>query len=65
MLLDTIIQLAKKNGWKQQIGGMVGFSGNAGTNFFKNGTILSVSIIEEGNPTYPDDDELKDMFGEI
>jgi hypothetical protein len=65
MLLDKIIQLAKKNGWKQQIGGMVGFSDNVGTNFIKKGTLLSVSIIDEGNPTYPDDDELKDIFGEI
>ena len=65
MLLDKIIRLAKKSGWKQQTGGMVGFSGGVGTNFFKKGTLLSVSIIEEGNPTYPDDDELKDMFGEI
>jgi hypothetical protein len=65
MLLDKIIRLAKKNGWKQQIGGMVGSSGCVGTNFFKKGTLLSVSIIEERNPTYPGDDELKDMFGEI
>jgi hypothetical protein len=65
MLLDKIIQLAKKNGWKQQISGMVGFSGSVGTNFFKKGILLSVSIIEEGNPTYPGEDELKDLFGEI
>jgi hypothetical protein len=65
MLLDKIIRIAKKNGWKQQIGGMVGLSGNVGTNFFKKETLLSVSITEKGNPTYPDDDELKVMFGEI
>ena len=65
MILDKIIRLAKKNGWKQQIGGVVGFSGNVGTNFIKKGTLLRVSITEKGNPTYPDDDERKDMFGEI
>jgi hypothetical protein len=40
MILDKIIRLAKKNGWKQQIGGVVGFSGNVGTNFIKKETQL-------------------------
>ena len=65
MLLDKIILLAKQHGWKQQICRIVGISGSAGTNFFKNGKVLSVSMVEEGHITYPDDDELKEMFGEL
>ena len=63
MLFDKIILLAKHHGWKQQICGITGISGSIGTNFFKNGKILSLSMVEEGQITYPDCDELKEMFG--
>ena len=54
MFLGKIIQLAKKHGWKEQACGATGFSGSFGTNFFKDGTVLSVSVVEEGHMTYPD-----------
>ena len=63
MLLNKIIELVKEHGWKQQNCGMAGISGSIGTNFFKDGKVLTVSIVEEGNMIYPDDDELKEMFG--
>ena len=65
MLFDKIILLAKQHGWKQQICGITGFSGGFGSNFYKDGKVLSVSIVEEGRMTYPDEDELKEMFGEL
>ena len=63
MLFNKIVELAKEHGWKQQNCGMIGISGSIGTNFYKDGKILTVSIIREGQMTYPDDDELKEMFG--
>ena len=63
MFLEKIIQFAKEHGWKQQTCEITGFSGSYGTNFYKNGQFLSVSIVEEGQMIYPDDDELKEMFG--
>jgi len=65
MFLKKIIRIVKKHGWKQQICGITGFSGGLGTNFYKDGKVLSVSIVEEGRMTYPDEDELKEMFGEL
>ena len=65
MFLKKIIRIVKKHGWKQQICGTIGFSGSFGTNFFKDGRVLSVSIVEEGHMTYPDEDELKEMFGKL
>ena len=64
MFLEKIIKIAKEHDWKQQDCGITGFSGSFGTNFYKDGKILSVSIVEEGNMTYPDEDELKEMFNE-
>ncbi len=64
MFLIKIIGIVKKHGWKQQICGIIGFSGGFGTNFYKDGKVLSVSIVEEGQMTYPDEDELKEMFSE-
>lgn len=63
MLFNKIVELVEKHGWKQQKCGMAGISGSIGTNFFKDGKVLTVSIVEEGNMIYPDDDELKEMFG--
>ena len=63
MLFNNIVELVEKHGWKQQNCGMAGISGIIGTNFFKDGKVLTVSIVEEGNMIYPDDDELKEMFG--
>jgi hypothetical protein len=63
MLFNKIVELVEKHGWKQQNCGMAGISGSIGTNFFKDGKVLTVSIVEEGNMIYPDDDELKEMFG--
>ena len=65
MFLEKIIEFAKKHGWKQQTCKVAGFSGGSGTNFYKDGQVLSVSIVVEGQMTYPDEDELKEMFGEI
>jgi len=33
-------------------------------NFFKDGKVLTVSIVEENHMTYPDEDEMKELFGE-
>ena len=63
MLINNIVELAKEHGWKQQNSGMIGISGSIGTNFYKDGKVLTVSIVGEGHITYPDDDELKEMFG--
>jgi len=63
MLFNNIVELAKEHGWKQQNCGMIGISGSIGTNFYKDGKVLTVSIVGEGHITYPDDDELKEMFG--
>jgi len=63
MLIDKIIELAKELGWKQQRGGTVGISGSTGTNFYKDGKVLTVSIVEEGIMIYPDEDEIREIFG--
>jgi len=63
MLLEKIINLAKEHGWKQQDCGATGISGSWGTNFYKDGKVLSVSIVEEGHMVYPSRDELAEMFG--
>ena len=65
MLFNKIVELAKEHGWKEQKCGMIGISGSIGTNFYKDGKVLTVSIVEEGQITYPDDDELKEMFGTL
>ena len=65
MLFNKIVELVKKLGWKEQNCGMIGFSGSIGTNFYKNGKVLTVSIVEEGHMTYPDNDEIKEMFGGV
>ena len=49
-----MIELAKKHGWKEQTCGITGFSVSIGTNFYKDGKVLSISIVEEGHMTYPD-----------
>ena len=64
-MFDKITRLVKERGWKEQSCGITGISGTAGTNFYKDGKVLSVSIVEEGHMTYPDEDELKEMFGEL
>jgi len=63
MLFEKIIELAKQQGWEEQKCGRTGFSGNVGTNFYKDGKVLTVSIVEEGSMTYPDEEEIKEMFG--
>ena len=63
MLFDKIVELAKAHGWKEQNCGVIVISGSIGTNFYKDGEVLSVSIVEEGHITYPDEDEIKEMFG--
>jgi predicted oxidoreductase (fatty acid repression mutant protein) len=65
MFLKKIIKIVKKHGWKQQTCKVTGFSGGFGTNFYKDGQVLSVSIVQEGHMTYPDEDELIEIFGEI
>ena len=39
--------------------------GSMGTNFHKDVKLLSLSITEEGHITYPDEDELEEMFGTV
>lgn len=63
-MFKKIINLVKKHGWKQQTCGPTWFSGSLGTNFYKDGKVLSISIIEEGHMICPDEDELKEMFGQ-
>ena len=63
MLFNKIVELAKERGWKQQNCGRIGICESIGTNFYKDGKVLTVSIVGEGHMTYPDDDELKEMFG--
>jgi len=65
MFLRKIIKIIEQYGWKQQSCGISCLNGSNGTNFYKDGEVLSVSIIKEGQMTYPDEDELKEMFGEI
>ena len=43
--------------------GMIGNSGSIGTSFCKDGKALTISIVGEGQIIYPDDNELKEMFG--
>jgi hypothetical protein len=62
-MLKEIIEVAKNRGWKQQTCGITGICGSFGTNFYKDGKVLSVSIVEEGHVIYPDADELEEMFG--
>ena len=62
---ERIIKLLKDDDWKEQICRMTTFSGSTGTNFYKNGKLLSLSITEEGHMTYPDENELKEMFDEV
>ena len=62
MLFDEIVQLANEHGWKQQACGITGISGCVGTNFYKDGKVLTVSITEKGHMIYPDEHELKEMF---
>ena len=64
MMFEKIVQLAKKHGWKEQVCGVTGTCGSLGTNFYKDGKVLTVSIVEEGHMTYPDEDEIREVFGE-
>lgn len=63
--IEETIERFKKDGWKEQVCGTTIFSGSTGTNLFKAGKVLSLSMTEEGHMTYPDPDELKEMFGEV
>jgi len=65
MLFEKIIQLAKEHGWREQNCGITGISGSVGTNFYKDGKVLSVSLVEEGHATYPDSEDVKEMFGSV
>ena len=65
MLFERIIELLKDDDWKEQICGMTIFSGSTGMNFYKNWKLLSLSITEEEDMIYPDEDELKKMFVEV
>jgi hypothetical protein len=63
MFFKKIIHMAKAHGWKAQTCGVTGISGCSGINFYKDGTVLSISIVQKGHMVYPDEDELKEMFG--
>ena len=65
ILFDKIVEFAKEHGWKQQKCGTTGISGSIGTNLYKNGKVLTLSIVEEGTMTYPDQDELREMFDAV
>jgi len=64
MMFEKIVQLVKKHCWKEQVCGVAGICGSLGTNFYKDGKVLTVSIVEEGHMTYPDEDEIRELFGE-
>jgi len=64
MMFEKIVQLAKKHGWKEQVCGVTGICGSLGTTFYKDGKVLTVSIVEENHMTYPDENEMKELFGE-
>jgi len=63
MFFKKVIHLAKAHGWKEQTCGLTGICGSFGINLYKDGKVLSISIVEEGHMVYPDDDEIKEMFG--
>jgi hypothetical protein len=42
---------------------MTGICGSFGTNFYKDGKVLTIFIIEEERMAYLDDDELEELFG--
>ena len=62
-MFGQISDQVKDRGWKEQSSGIIGSSGSYGTNFYKDEALLSISIVNEGHVTYPDEDELKEMFG--
>ena len=64
-MFEKIIELLKENGWKEQVCGITSVMGSMGTNFHKDVKLLSLSITEEGHITYPDEDELEEMFGTV
>jgi len=64
-MFEEIIERLKKDGWKEQVCGVTTFSGSTGTNLYRNGKLLSLSTTEEGHMTYPDPDELKEMFCKV
>ena len=64
MPFGNIIRLAKKHRLKEQVCGITGICGSVGTNLYKDGKVLSVSIVEEGHMTFPDENEIKDLFDE-
>ena len=64
-MLMEIVKFVKKHGWKQQVSEMTGICGSFGTNFYKDGKVLTISLAEEGSVLYPDDDELEELFGSL
>ena len=63
MFFKKIMHLAKADGWKAQTCGVIGIKGSSCINFYKDGKVLGISIVQEGHMVYPDEDELKEMFG--
>jgi len=64
MMSKKAIQLAKNHGWKEEICGVTRICGSLGTNLYKEGKVQTVSIVEEGQMTHPDEDEIRRLFGE-
>ena len=48
MVFKKIIHLAKADGWKAQTCGVIGINGSSGINFYKDGKVLSISIVQKG-----------------
>ena len=57
---EKLVEWLKKDGWKQQEAGSIYMNGTIGTNFIKNGEVLSVSL-----DYWPDEEVVEEIFGEV
>jgi hypothetical protein len=64
MMFEKAIQPAINHGWKEQVCGVTGMCGSLNADLYKDGKVLTVSILDEWQVTYPDEDEIRELFGE-
>jgi hypothetical protein len=64
MMFEKVIQPAKNHGWKEQVCSVTGMCGSLDTDLYKDGKALTVSTLDEWQVTYPDEDEIRELFGE-
>jgi len=57
-MYNTIKELLRKDGWKEQRDGEGNMNGELGTNFMKNDTMIGISFND-----CPDEETLDDLFG--